>query len=327
MTTVATVAGPIELSALGNTLAHEHVIALSSEFAQFYPEFAWSGERADLVAMAAATLERVRARGIDTIIDCTAFLHGRDLNFVRDVAQLTAINIVASTGIYTYDYLPDHIAFRRGQTPKTDILTRMFVRDITRGIADSGVRAQHIKIAVDRLGFTENVKRVFRAAGAASSETGAPITVHTHPALHQAAEALDLLTEHGADAERIVMGHSGDSTDVAYLRAIADAGAIIGCDRFGLYTIPGTASEDERISVIAQLVASGYENKIVLAHDTVLVNDWHEEPGDRFGGDTWVPTHLSDVVIPKLFASGVTEKSVRTMLRDVPASLFSKVVA
>ena len=35
-------------------------------------------------------------------------------------------------------------------------------------------------------------------------------------------------------AERLVIGHCGDSEDLDYLRELMDAGATIGMDRFGM---------------------------------------------------------------------------------------------
>lgn len=330
MSTVETVRGPVAVDALGQTLAHEHVVFSDSEFARFYPELAWGGERSTVVEKVVRQLQDVRDRGIDTILDCTALLHGRDMDFLREVNDRVDLNIIASTGIYTFDHLPHHIAsLSRFTNSADDILTRMFLRDITVGIADSGVKAQSIKIAVDTVGFTPNIERIFRAAGKASAETGAPITVHTHPADKQAARALELLTEEGADPRTVVIGHSGDTTDIDYLRSIIDAGAIVGSDRFGLYLVPGTASEEERLDVLTTLAGEGKADRIVLSHDAVLYSDW-SEPGanDHVEGlKTWVPTRISDIILPALRERGVSPSDIDAMMITAPASLFTNIAA
>jgi phosphotriesterase-related protein len=329
MSKVATVRGPVEVSALGPTLAHEHPISISAEFVRFYPELAWAGDRSAVVKRVAGKLQEVRARGITTIIDATANMHDRDLDFVREVNDLVDLNIIISTGIYTYDYLPPHISYRRPKSVEDDILFRMFLRDITVGVADSGVKAMSIKIAVDHPGFTPNIERIFKAAGKASAETGATITVHSDPHRKQAAQALDILTGQGADPSTIVIGHSGDTTDLDYLRGIADAGAVVGHDRFGLYMIPGCADEDQRVEVVRTLTAEGRADRIVLAHDCVLYSDWGE-PRDAAGVpglETWVPTRISDVVVPKLKAAGVSPADIDTMLIATPASLFKNIAS
>jgi phosphotriesterase-related protein len=330
MSTIETVRGPVELGALGPTLIHEHVVFIDSEFVRFYPELAWGGDRKVVVEKVIAQLQEVVDRGIKSILDCTALLHGRDMDFLKEVNDRVDLNIIASTGIYTFDHLPHHIAsMSRFTNSSDDILTRMFLRDITVGISNSGVKAQSIKIAVDKQGFTPNVERVFRAAGKASAETGAPITVHTHPADRQAHQAIELLTGEGADVSTIVIGHSGDTTDLDYLRSIIDAGAVMGDDRFGLYLIPGTASEEERLDVLVTLAAEGRADRIGLSHDAVLYSDW-SEPGanDHVEGlKTWIPTHISDVVLPALRAKGMAATDIESMLVSAPASLFKNIAS
>ena len=49
MSTIDTVRGPVALDALGQTLAHEHVLFIDSEFVRFYPELAWGGDRSVVV--------------------------------------------------------------------------------------------------------------------------------------------------------------------------------------------------------------------------------------------------------------------------------------
>lgn len=326
MSTVETVRGPVAVSQLGPTLAHEHIVIISAEFEKFYPELSWGGDRADVLASVAGQLQAVRDRGITTILDCTAYFHGRDMDFVREVNERVDINLIVSTGIYSYDYLPWHIAHRRPKSVADDILTRMFLRDLTVGIGDSGVRAQSIKVATDAEGFTPNNVRMLRAAARASAETGAPITAHTHPAARQAPQLLEILADEGADISRVVVAHSGDTDDLDYLRALLDAGAVMGDDRFGLY-IPGTAPEDKRLDVLAELCAQGYADRIVLSHDTVLYSDWSSlgraaRPDWMTG---WVPTHVSDVILPGLRNRGVSEADLSALMVSAPASLFTKV--
>ena len=174
------------------------------------------------------------------------------MDFLREVNDRVDLNIIVSTGIYTFDHLPaPHrlavpVHQQRRRHPHQDVPARSDHRRRRLGRP----RAVH-QDRGGQGGFTPNIERIFRAAGKASSETGAPITVHTHPADRQAAQALEILTSEGADPRTVVIGRSGDTTDVDYLRSIIDAGAIVGSDRFGLYLIPGTASEDERIDVLA----------------------------------------------------------------------------
>jgi phosphotriesterase-related protein len=313
----------VEITRLGPTLAHEHVVTISVEFEKFYPELSWGGDRADVVRDVVGKLRQIRDRGITTILDCTAYFHGRDVGFVREVNEQVDINVIMSTGIYTFDYLPYHVKMRQPASVADDILTRMFLRDLTVGIGDSGIRAQSIKVATDTEGFTPNNVRILRAAGRASALTGAPITAHTHPADRQAPRLLEILAEEGTDLSKVVVAHSGDTDDLGYLRAIMDAGAIIGDDRFGLY-MPGTATEDQRLDALATLCAEGYSDRIVLSHDSLLYCDWGE-PGRPTPDwlQTWVPTRVSDVILPELRKRGVSEADLDALMVTTPASLFT----
>ena len=61
-------------------------------------------------------------------------------------------------------------------------MTELFVRDITEGIAGTGVKAGMLKCAVDEKGLTQGVERVLRSVAQAHAQTGTPVTIHTHAA-------------------------------------------------------------------------------------------------------------------------------------------------
>jgi phosphotriesterase-related protein len=236
-------------------------------------------------------------------------------------ATLTHEHAVVSTGIYTYDYLPYYIQHRPPEGGR-DVMTDMFVRDITHGIGDTGVRAQNIKVATDVAGVTPNNERILRAAARPAVETGAPITTHTHAADRVGLEQQRIFAEEGVDLANVVIGHSGDSTDLDYLRALMSAGSTIGSDRFGLDG-GERATEAARIDTIATLCAEGYAEQIVLSHDCLMVCDWK----DSFAAypQTWVPTHISDVILPALAARGVCKEDLHTMMVTAPAGTLSAV--
>ena len=53
-----------------------------------------------------------------------------------------------------------------------------------------------------------------------------------------------IFREEGVDLSRVVIGHSGDTTDLAYLEELVGNGSYIGMDRFGIDTI--LSFEDRR---------------------------------------------------------------------------------
>ena len=125
-------------------------------------------------------------------------------------------------------------------------MTEMFISDITGGIAGTGVKAAFLKCAIDAEGLTFGVERVLRAVARAHVATGAPVTVHTHPASRSGLVAIRVLREEGADLTRVVIGHSGDTGDLDYLAEVADAGCLLGMDRFGDIDPPSPGSGSRR---------------------------------------------------------------------------------
>src|SRR5215469_15703012 len=159
MTQVETVRGPVDVTSLGTTLMHEHVFVLNEEIRQNYPDY-WDEEVR--VRHAVAQLDKAVAAGITTIADPTVVGLGRDIGRIKRVAALTSMNIIVATGVYTFNDVPFYFRHRsrRMTASGDDPMTEMFVADITKGIAGTGVRAAFLKCAVDEAGLTRGVERV-----------------------------------------------------------------------------------------------------------------------------------------------------------------------
>jgi phosphotriesterase-related protein len=320
MAMVETARGPVESSELGPTLVHEHIVNINAEVARDQPPMSWGPDRTAIRDRVIADLNDLASRGIRTIVDATVFGHGRDVAFVQDISEHVGVNIIVATGIYTFDYLP-HFFDRRPPTAQRprDALTEFFVRDIVQGIAGTGVKAGIIKCATDVQGLTPRNERVLRAVALAHRETGAPITTHTVAAERNGLDQQRVFAAEGVDLTRVVIGHSGDSQDYDYLRALMDAGSLIGADRFGMH-LPGRLSRDERVAIVADLCAQGYSDRIVLSHDYTLYSDWFDD--SVVFPPEWRMTHISDFTVPALRARGVTEEHITRMLVDNPRRVF-----
>ena len=195
-------------------------------------------------------------------------------------------------------------------------MTEMFVADITDGIAGTGVKAAFLKCAIDAEGLTRGVQRVLRAVAQAHLATGAPVTVHTHPASRSGLVALGVLREEGADLSRVVIGHSGDTDDLDYLAEVADAGCLLGMDRFGDID---PASSERRVKTVAAMCGRGYAGSMVLSHDQACFIDWLPHNDETAGNYT----HIHDHVLPALAEQGVTAGQIETMLVTNPRRYFT----
>ena len=309
--------GAIGTDRLGRTLMHEHVFTVSSEMAANYPAIAWDGTREDRISEAIGKLNHLKATGIDSFVDMNVLGLGRSLPEILAVAENVELNILLATGIYPDRGLPQAIEKSDpkagGAAGKPDILAELFVQDIEKGIAGTSVRAALIKGYTDRPGVTPVIDRCLRAVAWAHRQTGVPIETHSSALTEAGLEQQRVFREEGVNLERVIIGHSGDTTDVTYLRAIMDAGSLIASDRFGLY-LEGMASLEQRVAVISELCRLGYSDRIVLSHDAHCYADYESDEGrlNRRTLPYWVHTHLMEHVLPRLLSSGVTRgRSIR----------------
>jgi phosphotriesterase-related protein len=311
MSQIETVRGPIETSQLGWTLMHEHVFVLSTEIKENFPED-W-GDEEQRVADAVERLRNLKKAGVDTIVDLTVIGLGRYIPRIQRIAEAADINIVAATGIYTYNEVPHYYHFRGPGTlfEGPELMVDMFVRDITEGIAGTGVKAAILKCATDEPGVTAGVERVLRAVAKAHRLTGVPISTHTDAASRRGLEQQRIFSEEGVDLSRVVIGHSGDSTDIGYLEEIIANGSYIGMDRFGIEVI---LPFEERVQTVATMCKLGHADKMVLSHDAACHNDWLDDDALAQLTPRWNYLHITNDVLPALREQGVTEDQIEQMM-------------
>ena len=324
MPEVPTVRGPVDTAELGRTYMHEHVFVLTPDVQQNYPQ-EW-GDEDDRVVDAVAKLTALAESGVRTIVDPTVIGLGRYIpRIVRIAEQVPDLNIVVATGCYTYDEVP-FFFHHRGPglnealgTEVADPMVDMFVGDIVDGIAGTGVKAGVLKCAIDEQGLTGGVERVMRAVARAHRQTGTPITVHTHPGSRTGSAVQQVMVdEEGVDPKRIVLGHSGDTTDADHLTELAEAGFLLGMDRFGINL--GITFE-ARADIVVKMCERGYADRMVLAHDASCYIDWIE-PSVLAVLPQWHYLHIEQDVLPYLREHGVTEEQITTMLVDNPRRYF-----
>ncbi|MGH9026038.1 MAG: phosphotriesterase family protein [Acidimicrobiia bacterium] len=307
------------VGALGRTLMHEHVFVLSPEIQANYPN-TWDEEQQ--VGDAIARLDELKAAGIDTIVDPTVIGLGRYIPRLQRLAEQIDLHIVVATGIYAFNDLPFFFQFRGPGTPLDgpEPMVDMFVRDIVEGIGDTRVRAAILKCATDEAGVTPGVERSLRAVAKAHRITGAPITTHTAAHAYRGRDQQEVFAQEGVRLDRVIIGHCGDTTDLAYLQELLDNGSYIGMDRFGMDAILPT---EERVRVVADLCKRGYSRQMVLSHDSACYIDWlGTDP--RQAAPNWSYVHIPNDVVPALREQGVDESHLDDMLIHNPRRIFAE---
>jgi phosphotriesterase-related protein len=297
---------------------HEHVFILSPDITANYPEV-W-GDEAKRADDAIRRLNELKSRGVDSIVDLTVIGMGRYIPRIARVAAATDINIVVATGVYTYNDVPMYFHFTgpEGALGDGEPMVDMFVRDIEHGIADTGVKAAILKCATDEPGVTRGVERVLRAVAKAHRLTGVPISTHTHAATRRGLEQQRIFADEGVDLTRVVIGHSGDTTDLDYLEELIGNGSYIGMDRFGVDVF---LPFEDRVNTVVRMCERGHADKMVLSHDAACFMDWVPEqllPALP----NWHYLHIHNDVIPALKERGVTDEQLTAMLVHNPRKIF-----
>ena len=321
MALVNTVRAPIDTAGLGLTLMHEHVFVLSTEIMQNFPE-SW-GDEDKRVDNAVARLNQLKAAGVDSIVDLTVIGLGRYIPRIQRIAAQTELNIIVATGVYTYNDVPMYFHY---QGPGTELggpefMTDMFVRDIEEGIADTGVKAAILKCATDVQGVTPGVERVLRAVAQAHRQTGVPISTHTHARTERGLEQQRIFQEEGVDLSRVIIGHSGDTTDIQYLEKLISNGSYLGMDRFGIDVL---LSFEDRVNTVARMCERGHAEKMVLSQDASCFMDALPEAVVPAILPNWHYLHIQNDVVPALKKRGISDEQITTMLVDNPRDIFER---
>ncbi|MCQ1999765.1 phosphotriesterase family protein [Arthrobacter zhaoxinii] len=318
--TVPTFTGDIPADELGTTLIHEHVFVGHPELDLNLPHPEWDEEQA--VEKAVAGFERLYVLGVRTVVDLTVPGLGRDVARVLRVARRSPVRLVAATGYYTADGLPQFFRTHGpgGLVDSADPLVELFLRDIREGIAGTDVRAGMLKVFSDAEGITPDVERVFAAAAQAHLETGVPVTTHSHSPSRGGIAQQRLLARMGVPLDRVVIGHAGDSGDLDYLMALADSGSYLGFDRFGMDHV---VSDAQRFRVLWGLLSRGYADQIVLSHDAAFFSritppSWRERAVPN-----WHMENVHTRVLPRLRELGLDETVLETMMIDNPRVLLA----
>ncbi len=308
---INTVSGTITPEQLGRTLMHEHVFVEyggpSSETLRPGPR------RSAIVSICTGYIEQIRGFGVKTLVDPTTIDLGRNAPLMAEIAAKTGFNIICATGIYssaTYVMIRE----RLGGSP--DAVAGLFIKELSEGIGDTGVKAGIIKVVTGYPVIGKEEHELLLAAAKASVATGAPIITHTEGILGD--EQQRILTGAGVPAQRIIIGHSCLSRDFDYHMRIARGGSYLGFDRFGMTGMP----DEVRAAALLKLLDAGWASHLMVSHDSV----WYWVDGPRIGTGAyknWVPTNFFERVIPMLLYGGATDEHIQTMLCDNPRRFFA----
>ena len=307
---VQTVRGPIDPGTLGFTLPHEHT-AISLWHIPNRWDY-WELRRDEPII--SSELAQFVAAGGTSLVDVTLPGVGRDPAWLARLSVASGLHIVMGAGWYREAYYP---AEARIDRRSVDDLADEIVRDVSEGVAGTGIRAGIIgEIGTDKPWLSAQEERVHRAAARAAKRTGLAITTHAV----QSTVGLDQLAvfeAEGADLSRVVIGHADSHPDPAYHRAIVDRGASVEFDFLGMSFTPLERHGEGRVvESICDLLAAGHAERILLSQDVC-----HDSQLAHYGGNGY--TYLADTFLPRLSAAGVSDDDIRTITVDNPRRLLT----
>ena len=315
MKAINTVTGTASPEQLGTTLMHEHLMIGWGgwELDCAAPKF----ERKSVLKNCVERLKEVRDLGLETFVDPCPMDIGRDVTFMAEAAAASGVRIICATGLYKEDL--GNTSYFKQRT--IDDIASVYISEINKGVGDTGIKAGIIKCATGKGQVTKYEEMCLRAAARAHKATGAPITTRTEDGT-MGREQLEIFASEGADLSRVIIGHSCGSSDLGYHTGMLDRGCILGFDRFGLDFLH---PDKLRLAALIGLLGVGYENQLVLSHDTVACwlgrgLDLTAETAKLIAN--WTPTHVFKNIVPALKRAGVAEAKIRAMLVENPRRYF-----
>jgi phosphotriesterase-related protein len=164
-------------------------------------------------------------------------------------------------------------------------------------------------------------EKVLRAAGRASVQTGAAVTVHLDPRGTGAYRAIDVLAEEGVAPERMVMGHMDANPDPEYHLRVAERGVYVEFDHFGREYHAGHmqrpyTKDARRVELLLELLRHGFAERLLLSQDVCAKIDLHRHGGNGYD-------HVLRRIVPALREAGVGDGAIRAMLVENPQRVLA----
>lgn len=314
---INTVLGPVSANDLGKTLMHEH-------FVFGYPGY--SGDitlgpfdREKAIQTGIDVAERLKSYGVKTVIDATPNECGRDPELLKEISSKTGINIICATGYYCEAVgAPPYFRRRMGLGDAQTEVYEMFMKEITDGIANTGIKPGIIKLASSQNQITDYERMFFKAAARVQAETGITLVTHTQVGT-MGPEQAELLISEGADPGRIIIGHMCGNTDISYHVRTLNYGVTIAFDRFGLQGMVGAPMDELRVACLVGLIGIGYGNRIVCSHDKVItwLGRYQPYPEEKARlTKNWHTFHLFENIVPLLKRAGITQQQIDALFED-----------
>ena len=307
-----TVRGYISKKQMGITLSHEHILV---DFigADKIDTTIYNYDK--IYETALPFLQKVKAAGCQTLIECTPNYLGRSPLLFKKLSEATGINILTNTGYYgavNHKYLPAHV-----QTETPQQLANRWIKEWDEGIEGTGIKPSFMKISVGDAPISSLQRKIVEAAALTHSQSGLTIASHTGGG-GAGMEEIAIIEAKGVSPSAFVWIHAQNEQNRELHFQAAHKGAWISFD--GLYPADSKLSA-ETINLYIDFLTGMKKEK--LLHKTLLSQDsgWYHI-GEPNGGN-YLPYHLIFTdFIPKLYENGFSRKEINILMNENPYQAF-----
>jgi predicted metal-dependent phosphotriesterase family hydrolase len=299
---IQTVLGTVSPTDLGTTSVCEHLIC-DAYWVTGYVDHLLNDER-----LTVEELLIYADAGGRTLVELSSKGLRRNPEALKRISEASGVQVIMGCGWYRQKHYPPDLERR----PTNDLAQEM-IRDLTIGVADTGIRAGIIgEIGTSLDYITPGEERVLRAAARAHKRTGTAIYVSSefHPV---GVAQLEILREEGADLRRVVVGHADSYLDPSYHEAILRSRAFIACDGVGKTHI---YPDGRRVDMIKGLIDRGYADQLVLGSSTSRRSELH-----AYGGNGY--DYLLQRFLPMLRQDGIGDEQIRLLTVVNPARVLA----
>lgn len=262
--------------------------------------------------------------GCNLLVDVTSVGIGRDMNKLKAFCKKSNLNVIAGTGLFVHDALPEMYEHKSPEQ-----IAAWIIDEIENGHCDTGIKPG----VIGEVGISEIIypieEKSLRAAAIASVKTDLPIYLHTYSWSRAGLDAVKLLLAEGVKPENICICHLDVTFDDEYMRQVLDLGVYLEFDNLSkefffepqedaAFAGGPFATDVERVHKIKELIGEGYIDQLLLANDLCLKGSLH-----KYGGPGY--DHAFRNFAPMMRLYGISEEHIRQLLYVNPKRFLFQV--
>lgn len=286
---------------LGITMAHEHFIV---DLARVRKD---NISKIETIEEVIPEIKLMQDLNVKSAFEVSTIDLGRDVKKLKQISEITGLNIVCSTGFYLHQFHPEWL-----NEATVEQIADIYIKELTEGIDGTDIKAGLIgEIASSPEGFIGNEKKILEAAAVASIKTGAAVSTHTGK--NTAFETIDTLLKFGVNPKKVIIGHQDLIDDTNYHIELLKRGINIGFDTCGKSAY---MPDETRAKDIIKLIEAGYGDHIILSNDISRRTYF-----TSYGQQGYLA--VMKIIVPLLKEYGASQQQINKLLIDNPAEIVN----